>query len=98
MNIISSFNLDLNDIKQSGENRRFTILGSDGAVFSLEIKNEDGYYYNFQTALFQAQKTRLSNVIIGQDGYSSIFTAPTISDADKYDFYLFAEQGTRHAT
>ena len=98
MNIISSFNLDLSDIKQDGENRKFTILGSDGAVFSLEIKNEDGYYYNFQNALFQAQKTRLDNISISQGSYSAFFKTPTVSDADKYDIYLFAEKDTKHAS
>ena len=98
MNIISSFNLDLSDIKQDGENRKFTILGSDGAVFSLEIKNEDGYYYNFQNALFQAQKTRLDNISISQGSYSAFFKTPTVSNADKYDIYLFAEKDTKHAS
>ena len=39
--VIRGFDLDLNDIKQSGEERRLTISGDNGAVFYLEIRNED---------------------------------------------------------
>ena len=35
--IIKSFNLDTSDIKETGERRRFTVNGTKGAVFSLEV-------------------------------------------------------------
>ena len=38
---IKSFNIDFNDIKQVGENRNFTILGDNGAVFSLEVTSPE---------------------------------------------------------
>ena len=47
--VIKSFDLDFKDIKAAGESRRFIISGDNGATFSLEIKNEDNYYYNFKT-------------------------------------------------
>ena len=93
--VISTFNLDTTNIKSIGETRRFTITGS--GVFSLEIKNEDNYYYNFVTNKFQAARARLDNISIS-DNYSGNIKFPAVSDADQYDFYLFAEQGTRHAS
>jgi len=93
--IIESFVLDTTNVKAAGENRTFTITG-DG-IFSLEVKNEDNYYYNFTTNLFQAAITRLDNKNI-YGSYTGNIKFPAVSDADQYDFYLFAEQGTRHAT
>ena len=93
---ITGFNLDFSDIKAVGETRSFAVIGENGAVFSLEIKNEDNYYYNFQTNLFQATKTKLANIVIKRGSYNGNITFPTVTDADQYDFYLFAEQGTNH--
>ena len=45
MKIINSFNLDLSDLPAVSEARGFTVSGTNGAIFSLEIKNEDSYYY-----------------------------------------------------
>ena len=42
--IITSIDIDFNDIRAAGETRRFTISGDNGAIFSLEVKNEDDYY------------------------------------------------------
>ena len=96
---IKSFNLDTSDIKEAGERREFVILGDTGAVFSLEIRNEDDYYYNFQTNLFQVDATRLNAVSIKGDSYSTHVVFPKVSDADQYDIYLFSEvnHNTEHA-
>ena len=97
---ITDIKMDFNNIKAVGESRRFTVLGDEGAVFSLEIKNEDNSYYNFQTGLFQAAITRLSNVSISGSSYSGNIVFPTVTDADQYDIFLFAESiyNTKHAT
>jgi len=94
--LITGFNLDFNDIKAAGESRLFTITGSDGAKFSLEIKNEDNYYYNFQTNLFQAAKTRLNNETIANGTFKGNIKFPLVTDADQYDVYLWAEENTEH--
>ena len=95
--IIKSFNLDTSDIKESGERRKFTILGDKGAMFSLEVRNEDNAYYNFTTNLFQTAKTKLTNASITGDSYRGNISFPKVSDADQYDIYLFSENGTKHA-
>ena len=77
---IKTFNLDTTNIKVSGENRRFTLTG-DG-TFSLMIKNESDYYYNFNTNKFQATNTRLANKKI-KNTYSGNIrfpAAPTTTD------------------
>ena len=47
MAIIKEFILNTKDIHSTGEARPFSIVGDADAVFSLEIKNEDGNFYNF---------------------------------------------------
>ena len=96
MKIINNFNLDLSDLPAATETRNFSIQGTYGAVFSLEIKNEDNYYYNFTTNLFQAAKARLDNKTITGGTYSRSITFPTVTDNDQYDIYLFAGNNTEH--
>jgi len=101
--IINSFGLDLNDIKATGESRRLTISGDDGAVFSLEIRSA-ATYYNFQTKLFQATRTKLDNVVIADGSYHNNITFPTLPSGSitttgvQYDFYLTAEGNTKHSS
>ena len=96
---IRDLDINFTDIKAAGETRTFIVSGENGAVFSLEIKNEDDYYYNFQTELFQATKTRLSDISIEGNSYKGNIVFPVVTDADQYDFLLFAESnhGTKHA-
>ena len=61
--VITSFEIDLSDIKAATTTRSFNLRGQNGAVFSLEIKNEDSYYYNFTTQLFQANKIGLESKV-----------------------------------
>jgi len=78
--IIESFNLDTTNIKASGEKRRFTITGN--GTFSLMIKNESNYYYNFKTNKFQAANTKLANKTLKNtySGNISFPAAPTTTD------------------
>mgnify|MGYP003132758620 CR=1 FL=1 len=92
---IGGIALDFSDIKSSGEKRKFVISGDIGAEFTLEIKNEDSYYYNFFTKSFQAEKANLEKSITS-GGYEGFVTFPAITDDDQYDVYLFAKLGTRH--
>jgi len=94
--IIQNFNLDLSDLPAASSVRRFAVSGTNGGMFSLEIKNEDSYYYNFITNKFQAAKARLENKTISNGSYSGSITFPTITDDDHYDIYLFAEGDTKH--
>ena len=79
---ITSFDLDLSDLPATTTSRDFKILGTNGATFSLEIKNEDNYYYNFTTNLFQATKARLDNKVLTSGGYNSSITFPSTITTD----------------
>ena len=83
-NIITGFDIDFGDIKEAGETRRFSVSGSNGAKFSLEITNEDSpkKYYNFKTNLFQTTQTRLDNVSISKGLYSGSIVFPTTATTD----------------
>jgi len=97
MKTIQNIILDTSNIRALGEKRQFSILGDKGAVFSLEIKNEDDSYYNFQTNLFQTTKTGLYRKKLLNNGYKVNVSFPGITDADKYDVYLFSETtSTKH--
>ena len=96
MKIIKSFSLDTNDIGSGGEERMLMINADKGAVFSMEIMNEENKYYNFQTNLFQTVKTRLSDVSVGALWRKKVIFPP-VTDADKYTIYVFAEKDTKHA-
>ena len=90
--IIRKFNMDFGDMAAAGGNRSFTIEGDAGAIFSLEVKNEDSYYYNFTTASFSATESRLKQKVIGANGsYTGSINFPSITDNDQYDIYLWAE-------
>tara|TARA_R110001599_G_scaffold107727_4_gene270462 strand:+ start:3175 stop:5199 length:2025 start_codon:yes stop_codon:yes gene_type:complete len=92
--VIRSFILDTTNLKAGGEVRKFTVTGN--GVFSLEVRNEDNYYYNFVTNLFQVASARLDNISISNT-YSGKIIFPKVTDADQYDFFLFADQGSTHA-
>ena len=90
--IIKNFSIDLSDMAAAGGDRAFSVVGDIGAIFSLEIKNEDSYYYNFTTSTFSASKYRLKQQVIGGNGkYSGSITFPSVTDDDQYDIYLWAE-------
>jgi hypothetical protein len=92
---ISGFVLDTSDIKEAGETRGFAVVGDKGAEFILEIKNEDGYYYNFVTNTFQAAQAKLDETIIGGN-YIAQVNFPPVTDEDQYDVFLYAKPGTKH--
>jgi hypothetical protein len=93
---IREFVLDTSDIKEAGETRSFVIAGDNGAEFTLEIKNEDGYYYNFVTNTFQAAQAKLDKAITGGN-YITQVDFPPVTDEDQYDVFLYAKPGTKHA-
>ena len=97
--IIKNLNIDLSSMAAASTTRSFQVIGDNGAIFSLEITNEDGYYYNFSTNTFAAAHKRLKNRRIDNGVYNGSITFPAITDDDHYNILLFAESmhGTTHA-
>ena len=99
--IIKNFNIDLSSVATGGVTRQFKISGDSGAIFSLEVKNEDEYYYNFKTKTFAAAESKLKQKVIPNNGvYSDSISFPVVTDDDHYDIYLYAESNydTIHAS
>lgn len=96
---ITSFNLDSLRMSAAGGFNSYNIKGGSGATFNLEVKNSAGKYYNFKTKTFQTAVTRLDQEMIGSNGsYNGSILFPKVSSNDQYDFYLFANAGSKHAS
>ena len=95
--VIKSLNLDLSNVPAAGQERPFSIIGSDGSEFIFEIKdNTTGYYYNFLTGIFVSTKHRLEESITS-GSYNDNITFPAVTgSSDQYDIYLYAKPGTKH--
>jgi hypothetical protein len=97
---ITNFNIDFSIIPPGINTRVFSITGEDGAVFSLEVKDNTGKYYNFITNTFQTNKSGLLNKTISSGVYDGIIRFPAVPDSyvDQYDVFLSAEPlTTKHA-
>ena len=95
---ISSFDIDLSDIEATTTNRYFSVKGVDGAMFSLEVKNQNGHYYNFTKKTFQTSATRLNDKTIINGSYLGVITFPTVTSDDYYNIYILAGNNTKHST
>ena len=64
--IIKRFILDTSNVSIDGDTRSFTVVGDTGAVFSLEILNEDTTptYYNFAGCLQNMATTPFTHLIM----------------------------------
>ena len=89
--VINSFKIDLSSMTAAGVVRNFNVIGDNGAIFSLEVKNEDNKYYNFSTNTFTTAYARLKNKRIDSNAYTGSITFPLVGDDDQYDIYLYAE-------
>jgi len=89
---IISFEFETRDLLNEGETRRFSIKGDVRAVFSLEIYDNTGKYYNFYTETWSTTKTMLSKKSIGA-GYSGSIKFDALPDSSlkTYTINLHAE-------
>jgi len=87
---INGFVMNTHDVAYSGETRRFSVSGTKGAFFSLEvIDNADGDSYDFSTKTFTAAPSRLNKIEL--DGiYSGSIVFPSAT-SDNYTVNLVAE-------
>jgi hypothetical protein len=97
--VINDFKIDLSSMAAAGAVRQFSVTGDSGAIFSLEVKNEDNKYYNFSTNTFTTTYNRLKNKKLVNGIYKGYINFPAVGDPDQYDIYLFAESmhDTTHA-
>ena len=95
--LLTGLKIDYSDIPQDGGTKTFIVQGTSNAVFSLEVKASNGYYYNFTTNQFQVAKYRLDKIQINGGAYQGIITFPEVSSDDQYDIYFWAETNTKHS-
>ena len=94
MKHIKSVKFDTSPISKTKTIKRLTVFGDKDAVFSVYvIRNNDSYYYNFNTKTFQSTPTRLlQKKIIKDDGnYVINILFPTVTADKNYDVYVYAE-------
>ena len=97
--IIRSFNINTNDIPSSGTTRKFEISGDNGALFSMEVFDGDGNYYNFLTRTWSASRYMLSNRSIKGSNYiGNVEFSNVASKEHTYTIRLFAETTSCVAT
>ena len=96
--IIKSFKIDTTNIRASGEDRYFTVIGDDSAVFTIEVLNEDGHYYDFYNKIFSATRASLEKQTIYNGYYTNSISFPRVTDDDQYKILLYAEPtyNTKH--
>jgi len=94
MKHIKSVKFDTSPISKTKTIKRLTVFGDKDAVFSVYvIRNNDSFYYNFDTKTFQLTPTRLlQKKIIKDDGnYVVNILFPTVTADKNYDVYVYAE-------
>ena len=99
---ISKFIIDTSELDPNGGVRYFSIEGDDGAVFSLEVYDDDGNYYNFLTKTWSQSVYRIkNNIIVGGSYKNNIVFTNVASKTHVYNIMLFAENlenvRTKHA-
>jgi len=95
--LIKDFNINTGNISQAGEARDFIVLGDNGALFNLEVKN-GATFYNFTTNKFQAAKSSLEKISITNGNYKATVVFPAVSAGAQYDVSLMAIDNTKHNT
>ena len=93
---IYSLNMDFSDLQAESSVRNFSVIGDQGSKFSVEVLNEDNYYYNFTTKLFSSTKYTLK-VEMTSGSYVNSIVFPTVTDNDEYNISLMAEENTKHS-
>ena len=90
---INYIDIDLKDIRNEGETRRFTISGDEYAIFSLEIFDSSATpnYYNFYTETWSTTPSRLNKISLNKSYTGSITFNNNSGSLKNYTLNLIAE-------
>lgn len=89
--LITNTSFGTNNVDPNGETRTLTIVGTllQSAAFSILIKRDDGYTYDFDTNTFTPSKTSLDTTRVGDDGYYSTgITFPPVVSNKSYNIKI----------
>jgi len=94
---IKALDISLVDISKRGENRSFTIRGTSGASFILQVVNSAGQFYNFNSRVFAVGSHIPENNFKGtivSNKVSSKIRFPAVVATTVYNVIVIAKQGT----
>ena len=94
MKHINSVKFDTTPLTKAKTIKNLFISGDIGSVFSVYIvRNNDNYYYNFNTKTFQATPTRLlqKEITSNDSNYVVKIIFPAVTADKNYDIYVYAE-------
>ena len=99
--VIRKFVIDTSELSPDGGLRKFTIEGDNDAVFSMEVYDDDGNYYNFFTKSWSSTVSRIKKGVLKSGFYTNyILFTNVASKTHTYNIMLFAESSgnirTRH--
>jgi hypothetical protein len=95
--IIKSLDISKTKIPKVGENRAFTIRGTKGASFILQVVNSSNQFYNFSTKVFATASHIPENNFKGTLQGNSFFGRiqfPVVSGAATYNVIVIANPST----
>ena len=93
MKKITGFKIDISEMPTSATSKPYSIYGENGAIFSLQIGDSTGKFYNFKTKTFTSafvSENTLSNISIF-GAYNGIINFPAAASGDTYTIYLFTD-------
>jgi len=91
MKKIIGFKFNKNQLSHIGGMLQYYVEGTEGSIFSLQVKNSSGNFYNFKTKTFTAainSENTLKNVVV-YTGYNEVIKIPNVDAGDTYTFLLF---------
>ena len=93
MKKITNIVLDGSKMKTSVNTRSLKVFGDIGSVFSLQIKNNAGNFYDFNTRAFSSTYTSVStlNVELKSNYYNTSINFPASSGGDIYTVKILAQ-------
>ena len=94
---IKSLSINKENISYKGETRTFNVVGTPGAIFTLQVTKKTGTdtTYNFTSDTFTASATTLANQTIDSTGiYTDTIVFPVITADDTYEFLITAGSST----
>jgi hypothetical protein len=90
---VTSYSMSTGVIAGGGTVRTVKVYGDVGATYTITVTNEDTYYYNFTTNLFQSGSTSVAGTVGSSGSGDHYIIFPQVSDDDAY-VLTFAASGT----
>ena len=92
---LGSFARIANNLPSSGGAEQMRIMGSPSAVYNVQITNNAGNTFNFDTLQFTSTNTTSGDIEIGPTGLSTLnFNIPSVTSDDEYSIKVIPKNGS----